>query len=282
MSERTRDLSGSKPRALVLRAPGTNCDTEMCRAFELAGASVDLVHLDAACAKPDRIDAFDLVGFPGGFSYGDDVASGRIYAMRVREHLYLALARALNRGVPMIGACNGFQVMVQIGLLPGPDADQLWPSNVPPSQSVALTDNRDSRFHDEWVRVAIAADSPCIWTSGLLAEYPDELAELALRMPIAHGEGRFVASSPTIANDLIAQGRAPVRYIDDPNGSESAIAGICDATGRVFGLMPHPERFLDWTRHPYWTRLPKALLKKPAPGHVIFRSAVEAAKLVGR
>lgn len=269
-----------RPTALVLRAPGTNCDTEMCRAFELAGARVELLHLDAACAAPDRVDRFDLIGFPGGFSYGDDVASGRIFAMHARERLYPAFAKAISRGVPIIGACNGFQILVQMGLLPGPDAGAPWNPASPPGQTVALTDNRDCRFHDEWVRVSITPGSPCVWTSTLLDEYPDDMGELALRLPIAHGEGRFVATSPEIAQNLLASGRVPVRYIDDPNGSELAIAGICDASGRVFGLMPHPERYLAWTRHPFWTRLPAALLKKPAPGMVMFRAAVEAARAV--
>jgi phosphoribosylformylglycinamidine synthase len=256
----------------------------MCRAFTLAGASTDLVHLDAACRTPDTLDRYDVIGFPGGFSYGDDVASGRIFAMRVRERLYPALARAISRGVPILGACNGFQVLVQVGLLPGPDSPdpEAWPTDQPPAQTVALTDNRDARFRDEWVRVSVQADSPCVWTAAIAAQYTPEEAALALRLPIAHGEGRFVAADPALVRDLIASGRAPVRYVDDPNGSDGAIAGVCDASGRVFGLMPHPERYLDWTRHPFWTRLPASLTKKPTPGLLMFRAAVDAARLVAR
>jgi phosphoribosylformylglycinamidine synthase len=123
----------------------------MVRAFELAGADAQTVHLDRLVAEPDRLDEFDLVAFPGGFSYGDDIASGRIFAMRARERLYPALRRAVERGCPMIGACNGFQVMVQIGLLPGPRAGETWPEDRAPAQTVALTENAGARFVDRWV-----------------------------------------------------------------------------------------------------------------------------------
>jgi phosphoribosylformylglycinamidine synthase len=258
------------PTAAVIRTAGTNCDTEMVRAFSMAGAPAELVHLDRLIAEPDRLDEFDLIGFPGGFSYGDDIASGRIFAMRVRERLYPALRRAVERGCPIIGACNGFQVLVQVGLLPGPAPSEPWPANRPPAQTVALTDNAKARFVDRWVRVAPEPSSVCIWTRGLTAD-PD-----IMQLPAAHGEGRFIAASPEVMADLERTGRVALRYLDNYNGSQGAVAGICDASGLIFGLMPHPERYLDWNRHPYWTRLPSSTTSGPTPGLTIFRNAVEA------
>lgn len=277
------------PSALVLRAPGSNCDQEMLRAFRLAGAAVELVHLDALIADPTSIDSFDLFGFPGGFSYGDDIASGRIFAMKVRERLYPAFRRAAERRCPMIGACNGFQTLVQIGLLPGPvptnpmrergqsgEAVE-WPAT-PPTQTVALSDNKDARFCGRWVPVQYEPSSVCIWTKGLVtknssrtSEYPTD----ALQLPVAHGEGRFVAANDTVLDALEANGQVALRYGDNYNGSTRAIAGICDSSGLIFGLMPHPERFLDWTRHPWWTRLPSDVRELETPGMRMFRNAVE-------
>jgi phosphoribosylformylglycinamidine synthase subunit PurQ / glutaminase len=260
------------PNAVVIRAAGTNCDAELVRAFTLAGASVEVLHLDRLVAEPSRLDSFDLIGFPGGFSYGDDIASGRIFAMRVRERLYPALRAAVGRGCPIIGVCNGFQVLVQVGLLPGPGVGEAWPVDRPPSQTVALTDNAQARFVDRWVPVAPETSSVCIWTRGLA---PGASAD-TMQLPVAHGEGRFITASPEVLKDLRESGRIALRYLDNYNGSEGAIAGICDASGLVFGLMPHPERYLDWTRHPYWTRLDASQRRGTTPGLRIFQNAVEA------
>lgn len=268
------------PRALILRTAGTNCDAEMVRAFALAGAAPELVHVDRLIAEPQRLDSFDLIGFPGGFSYGDDIASGRILAMKLRERLYPALRAAAQRGALMIGACNGFQVLVQVGLLPGPRAGQPWPEDRPPEQSLSLSDNIGARFVDRWVGVEPARDSVCIWTQGLgdyLGDRPADRRD-AMQLPVAHGEGRLVARSPEILRDLAAGRQIALRYTDNYNGSQDAIAGVCDPSGRIFGLMPHPERYLEWTRHPYWTRLTPALRKEETPGLLVFRNAVEAAR----
>lgn len=266
-----------KPNALVLRAAGTNCDGEMVRAFELAGARTQLVHLDRTIENPRLLAGADLIGFPGGFSYGDDIASGRIFAMKVRERLYPALRRAVDDGCLVIGACNGFQVLVQCGLLPGSSAG----GDAPPPQTVALTDNQDARFCDRWVGVSFEPRSVCVWTKGL-HEFPDDTTPSHIatinQLPVAHGEGRFVTSSPDVLRSLEAHGQIALRYTDNYNGSEGAVAGICDSTGRVFGLMPHPERYLDWTRHPSWTRLDPTTRKGTTPGLRIFQNAVEAAK----
>jgi phosphoribosylformylglycinamidine synthase len=289
-------------RALVIRTAGTNCDAEMVRAFQMAGAGVDLVHVDRLIEQPRRIDDCDLIGFPGGFSYGDDVASGRILAMKLREHLYPALRSAAIRGVPMIGVCNGFQVLVQVGLLPGPMGGggeekngggggsgggkalprplpgggeggagdrEGWPVDRPPAQSVGLAENAGARFVDRWVGAVVEPESVCLWTCGI--------SDDGLVLPVAHGEGRFVARSPDVLDALERHGQVALRYTDNFNGSQRAIAGICDRTGRIFGLMPHPERFLDWTRHPFWTRLDAGVRDGETPGLRMFRNAVEAA-----
>jgi phosphoribosylformylglycinamidine synthase subunit PurQ / glutaminase len=269
----------SMPRALVVRTAGTNCDAEMCRAFEMAGATVDLVHVDRLIADASQVERFDLIGFPGGFSYGDDIASGRILAMKLREKLYPALRDAARRGCAMIGACNGFQVLVQVGLLPGPSAGGDWPEDAAPAQTTALSFNAGGRFIDAWVRVATVVGSRCIWTQDLdgdrnASRYSS--ADDVMRLPIAHGEGRFVTASPQVLRELEANGQIALTYVDNPNGSEQNIAGICDSSGRIFGLMPHPERYLDWTLHPFWTRLASDVRQGPTPGLRMFQNAVRA------
>ncbi|MBL8963532.1 MAG: phosphoribosylformylglycinamidine synthase subunit PurQ [Phycisphaeraceae bacterium] len=262
--------------AIVIRSAGTNCDVEMCRAFEMAGARARLFHVEALAREPSLLDEARLVGFPGGFSYGDDVGSGRILAMRLRESLWPALRRAAERGVPMIGACNGFQVMAQVGLLPGPGVGEPWPA-ARPGQSVALAENGGARFLDRWVGMRVELDSVCVWTKGLADAFDPADREDSLMLPIAHGEGRFTADSPSTLADLERTGRVALRYTEDVNGSQGSVAGICDATGRIFGLMPHPERFLEWTRHPYWTRLGTSVTGKDPCGLMMFRNAVAAA-----
>ena len=268
--------NASGPTALVIRMAGTNCDRELCHAFELAGARIDLVHLDRLLADPDPIRRADLIGFPGGFSYGDDIASGRLFAVKLREGLYPELRDAATRGVPMIGVCNGFQVMTQLGLLPGPPAGQPWPEHAPPRQSVSLTNNSGARFIDDWVPVHLERPERCVWTEGL---DPSMSADL-LRLPIAHGEGRFVTDPDTLRM-LEASGHVVMRYAENVNGSAASIAGICDATGRLFGLMPHPDRYTRWSLHPFWTRLDPSVREAEPPGLTMFRTAVEAARGVG-
>jgi phosphoribosylformylglycinamidine synthase I len=264
------------PRALVIRTAGTNCDAELMQAFTLAGAQPELVHLDRLIAEPQRLEAFDLIGFPGGFSYGDDIASGRIFATRARERLYPALRDAARAGVPMIGVCNGFQILVQVGLLPGPLAGEDWPEDEAPAQEASLTYNAGNMFIDDWFRVASVPNTRCLWTAGLDEGVSEASRDAVMRLPIAHGEGRFVTANAGALERLERSGQVALRYLDNPNGSMNDIAGICDATGRLFGLMPHPERYLDWVHHPFWTRLPAAARAGETPGLRIFRNAVEA------
>jgi phosphoribosylformylglycinamidine synthase len=258
----------STPSALVIRTAGINSEVELCRAFTLAGAKVELLHLDHLIKDPTQIRGFDLIGFPGGFSYGDDISSGRIMAMHTRQKLLPELIAAADRGVPMIGICNGFQVLTQIGLLPGLDADR--------SASVALCENTSGRFQDDCVAIEPNPDSPCIWTRDLVERASAQGDEPELLMTIGHGEGRFVTKNNAVLEQLRGNHQIALRYRDDVNGSVDRVAGICDPSGRIMGLMPHPERMLDWNRHPYWTRLPRSVRESPAPGLGMFISAVEA------
>jgi len=257
-----------KPRALIIRTAGINCDLELAHAFELAGAETESIHLNQLIEESSLFDRFDLIGFPGGFSYGDDIAAGRVFAMLVRQRLYPALQRCIDRGVPMIAPCNGFQVLVQIGLLPGPiNAEN--PSETPPKPSVTLAPNLAGRFIDNWVDVEIETDSPCIWTRDLTG-----LDETQL-LPIAHGEGRFVTTDETL-QAIENAGLVAVRYAEDsnPNGSMNHIAGVCDRTGLILGLMPHPERYTTWTNHPHWTRLDDEVMQGVPFGLQMFENAV--------
>ncbi|MEM1071296.1 MAG: phosphoribosylformylglycinamidine synthase subunit PurQ [Planctomycetota bacterium] len=256
--------AGTRPIALVVRTAGTNCDAELARAFTLAGAAVVTVHLDRLCREPELLASSDLIGFPGGFSYGDDIASGRIFAMRIRRSLAEPLNTAVDRGACVIGVCNGFQVLVQTGLLPTGRVG---------SPSVSVVHNEQGRFVDRWVGVEADASSPCVWTAGL----PANGDQRVMRLPVAHGEGRVVTDASVIGA-LAEAGQVPLRYTEPVNGSAGDAAGLCDPTGRVFGLMPHPERYLDWTRHPFWTGLSTSIRTGDTPGMSIFRNAVRAAR----
>ncbi len=263
------DADHAAPKALILTAPGINCDGELFRAFALAGARPESVPLVRLRRDPSILDRFDLVGLPGGFSYGDDGGAGRILAQIIRRDLYPAFAAAIARGVPMIAPCNGFQIAVQAGLLPGPSAGEAWPAS-PARPTVALAPNTQGRFRDDWTGFEVPSDTRCIWTRGLGG------LDAAVRLlPSAHGEGRFIADA-AVVESLDANGQIAVRYTeaDHFNGSIDRIAGICDASGLVLGLMPHPERYTRWTQHPTWTRLAPAVRDGDAPGLRMFRNAV--------
>ncbi len=246
------------PTALIIRTAGTNCDVELAHAFELAGCETATLHLNELIDDPDRIGTFDFVGFPGGFSYGDDIAAGRILANRIRHRLWEPLRDAAGRGVPMIGICNGFQVMVKMGLLP--DAQQ-------GKQSLTLADNTCGRFIDKWTPMTVDPATKCIWTQGLDS----------FDLPIAHGEGRLVCDDDTTLEQLKANGQVALRYApgSNPNGSTDDIAGICNPAGTILGLMPHPERFTDPTHHPTWTRQGEDWLTTTPAGLQFFHNAVD-------
>jgi len=257
------------PRALIITTAGINCDLELSRAFQLAGAVPQSIHLNQLRVHPSLMDDFDLIGLPGGFSYGDAIAAGRIAAQLMRQALYPAFVRAIERGTPIIAPCNGFQMAVQLGLLPGPAEQEPWPAE-PPTPTIALATNDTARFIDRWCRVAIPADTRCIWTRGLPIE-----ADTGF-LPIAHGEGRLVPASDAVIDHLTRSGQVALEYAadDNPNGSVANIAGVCDSTGLVFGLMPHPERFTRWNQHPSWTRLEPSSRQAEPLGLQIFRNAV--------
>jgi len=242
---------------LVLRTAGTNCEIETAYAFEMVGLSADIVHINRLIEDPGRLQGYRFLAIPGGFSYGDDVASGRIFANEIAHRLDEALAEFVDRGGYAIGICNGFQVLVKAGLLPGLDGDR--------RQSTTLTDNTNGMYTDRWVRLT-GDPERCAWI-------PDEEP---IEFPVAHAEGRFRAPVP-VRKALAANRQVALRYAegDNFNGSDDRIAGICDPTGRVLGLMPHPERFLRWENHPNWTRLPR---RQEGDGLRLFRAAAHHAK----
>ena len=229
----------TKPRAMVLRAAGTNCDKESQYALELAGFSAERVHLFRVMERPGLLDEVQLLMIPGGFSYGDDVAAGKIFANQILHHLAEAMNKFVAAEKLILGVCNGFQVLLKSGLLPWGRAD---PGQA--NQDATLAWNDSGSFVDRWVPLR-AEQSKCIFLP------PGE----RLALPIAHGEGKFVTRDEAALEKIRSGGQVAVRYDgDNPNGSIDDIAGICDPTGRVFALMPHPERFVDVTQHPTWTR----------------------------
>jgi len=258
------------PAALVITAAGINCDGELAEAFALAGAAVESIHLNTLIAEPSILDRFDLIGLPGGFSFGDAVAAGRIMAALIRRHLYDAIVRAVtDRGVPVFAPCNGFQIAVQAGLLPGPEAGKPWPAE-PPAPVASLAPNARGRFADRWTRVEFPP-SRCIWTADLVG------SDRAFVLPSAHGEGRFVVDDPAVLDWLERDRHVAVRFLDADNfnGSMNRIAGVCDASGLILGLMPHPERFTRWNQHPFWTRLDaRDTERHETIGLQMFRNAV--------
>lgn len=251
-------------RVLVLRTAGTNCDREMVFAFKLVGAQVDLVHFNALVDNPRQLQEYQILVIPGGFSYGDDIAAGKILAVQLRHHLPDQLAQFIQADKLVLGVCNGFQVLVKAGLLPWPRLNGSF------AQQVTLTDNDSGKFEDRWVYLQPHSDK-CAFVSGSDRIY----------LPIAHGEGKFVTSDKQLIDKLEAAGQVVFKYVDaqghsapypaNPNGSEADIAAVCDPTGRIMGIMPHPERFVMPTQHPHWTRL-----KDPAepPGLQIFQNAL--------
>lgn len=277
------------PRALILRAPGTNCDHETAHAFERAGAIPERVHINRLIENPALAARYQILCFPGGFSYGDDIAAGQILANRMKHHLGdLVREFALGgRDSLVLGICNGMQVMMRLGVLTrGVAADGEVIADEPVGGSAeddqtpaTLTWNQHGRYEARWVHLAVDPQSPCVFLRGIHGMY----------LPIAHAEGNFVAASPEVLETLRRQGRLAVRYCRgegaraelsevplefplNPNGAMANVAGVCDASGRVFGMMPHPERYIDPTQHPFWTRLDDP--GSEGQGMAIFRNAV--------
>ena len=236
-------MIAAKPRVLVLRAPGTNCDEETAFAFEQAGGCAERIHIRQVLESPDVADQFQILCLPGGFSYGDDIAAGQILANQIRHNLRDIIERFREQGKLVLGICNGFQVLIKSGIL-GSNG------TVP----ATLTWNDCGRFEDRWVHLKVFGDK-CPMLQGIDRMY----------LPIAHAEGKFVAQDASTLNALEENNQLALRYANscesddisypaNPNGSQAHVAGMCDETGRVFGLMPHPERHTDPTHHPRWTR----------------------------
>ena len=250
------------PKVIILRAPGTNCDQETAYAFQLAGAgSVEILHVNRVLEKPDVLDSARILCIPGGFSFGDDIAAGRILASKLVNHLVDELRRFCECDKLILGICNGFQVLLKSGLL-FRDLDS-------EASAATLTWNQKPLYTDRWVRLK-TEQSDCVFLRNIDHMY----------LPIAHAEGRFVIRDELTKKKMQEQRQLALRYLseDNPNGSDFDVAGVCDATGRIFGLMPHPERHLDALHHPQWTRrqMPSSLQNNlPAgDGLSIFQNAV--------
>ncbi len=230
----------------VVTGHGINADVELALAFQLAGGQAERVHVNDLLAAPARLAGYGILAFPGGFSFGDHLGSGKVFATMVRRRLRPAIEELVAGGGLVLGVCNGFQILVKMGILPNLSGS--W------DQEVSLVHNDSGKFEDRWVTVRAEPESPCVWTSGLER----------IDLPVRHGEGKLVTASVDILSAVRDRGLAALRYVsrsgspavypENPNGSLDDIAGISDATGRVFGLMPHPEAFLFPENHPEWSR----------------------------
>lgn len=257
----------SKPSVLVLRAAGVNCDVETAYAWQLAGARADCVHINRLREDPRQLQHYQVLTVPGGFSYGDDISAGKVFACQLQAFLKEALEKFISADRLVLGICNGFQVLCKAGLLPGRVAG----ADLPPA---TVTYNISGKYEDRWVKLRREAEH-CVFLQ----------AQEYYELPVAHGEGRVMARSEEDMNALERAGCVALRYCtknadrfqdpcpypDNPNGSMLDVAGLCDPSGKVFGFMPHPERFIESTQHPQWTSRP---LSEPH-GRAIFQSAVE-------
>ncbi len=252
---------------IILRAPGTNCDKETAFAFEQAGAVVTEAHINRLVRGEVKLTDFQIMVVPGGFSYGDDIAAGKVLANELRLKLGEDVQRLFDQGGLFLGICNGFQVFVKAGILP----ELLPPGELP---SITLAGNDSGRFECRWVHLRADSGNPCVFTRGVTE----------MDLPVAHGEGKVAVTSEEVLTDGSAAlyytdevGNRNAGYPHNPNGSVDDIAGLCDASGRVFALMPHPERHIRGTQHPQWTRLGA---KESGDGFKIFQNAVSWAKKI--
>lgn len=249
----------SPVKILVLTGYGLNCDLETAYAFELAGAQSQRVHINSLVDGSVSLSSFQVLAFIGGFSWGDDHGGGVVQAVRMKTRIGDQLLEFIDKGRLIIGICNGFQCLVNLGLLPGINGDYT-------RRSVALTHNDCGNFRNDWVNLSVDQNTNCVFTRGL-----DQM-----ELPIRHGEGKFVTDQKTLET-LQANGQIALRYAMaegepanqtfpyNPNGSMDDIAGICDSSGRVFGLMPHPEAYNHWTNHPQWPLLKEQIKRGQAP-----------------
>lgn len=278
MGIETRDV-----RVLVLTGYGLNCEVETAAGFSRAGATVVSKHLNDVLERANAKDVlagYHILAFVGGFSFGDHIQSGRVYANRLRFRLGEALGRFVDDGGLALGICNGFQTLVCLGLLPA--LGRVNGSGLA-MQAAALVHNDRLGYFDTWVKLLVDAKSPCVWTRGL--------AE-TIELPSRHGEGKLLFRDEETRQTILGSHLVPVRYADasgkptevwpaNPNGSRDGAAGLCDATGRIFGLMPHPDAFLDPENHPDWIRRrdagePGFGVQDAGMGQAIFDAGVRA------
>lgn len=269
-----------KSRAIVITGNGTNCETEAAHACRLGGFDeAVIVHMAEILSGEVSLDDFHFLNLTGGFLDGDDLGSAKAQANRLKhasvsgsgEKLVEQFSRFIKDGKLILGVCNGFQLMVKMGMLPALEGNYL-------QQSVTLTHNNCGRFQDRWVYLKSDSSSPCIYTRGV---------DRGIYLPIRHGEGKLVVDSAETLQRIEEKHLAPLKYSDpeylapsmefplNPNGSANGIAGICDETGRLMGLMPHPEAFVHYTQHPRWTR---ESLPEEGDGLLLFRNAAEYVK----
>ena len=267
-------------RVAVLFGFGINCDRETAAVFDMVGGTSERLHVNHLVQGNRSLEEFDILAVPGGFSFGDHLGSGRLLGNRLRFALREQLQKFVSSGKPIIGICNGFQALVKTGLLPGPENASLEPDLI---QRASLTLNNTGRYEDRWVTLEFDSESPCIWTKGIQR----------IECPVRHGEGRFVMPTEMELDSLSQNHQLTVRYVDpstelgaglsddllpfplSPNGSMRNIAGICDPTGLVFGLMPHPEAFYTMWLHPEHTSMKLSEDEWEGSGLQIFRNAVE-------
>ena len=265
-----------KISSIVITGNGTNCEVEMAHACRLAGFDrVDIVHISEILCGGVRLDDYSFLNLPGGFLDGDDLGSAKAAANRILhapvagsgEHLFEQFSRFVRDGKLILGVCNGFQLLVKLGMLPGFDGDTT-------TQTVTLSHNDSGRFEDRWVWLRVNGLSPCVFTRGVESLY----------LPVRHGEGKFITGSAEILERLHREDRIALQYSHEdcrvpamdypanPNGAQDAIAGICNDTGRIFGLMPHPEAYLHRINHPRWTR---EALPDEGMGLALFKNAAK-------
>jgi len=259
-------------KAIVLRAAGINCDMETEYALQLAGAKAERVHINRIIEDKRALDQYHILVIPGGFSYGDDVAAGKILANQIIHHLYEPVQKFIEAGKLVLGICNGFQVLVKAGILPGNTSN-----GEERQQEVTITYNDSGKFEDRWVYLAPQTDK-CIFIEPGRQIY----------LPVAHAEGKVVTRDKLTLEKLKSGGFVAFKYVDEngkeggypinPNGSADSIAGLTDATGRVLGLMPHPERFVRPTQHPHWSRLHKTPGTTYSDGMMIFNNTIKYIK----
>ena len=266
----------NKPRVLIPSGQGLNCEEETAYGYRMLGAEADVIHINDVIEKPGMLDNYQILAFVGGFSDGDHIASGKIQANRLRYRLEEPLSKFISDGKLVIGVCNGFQAIVKAGILPGFDKENS-------TDSMTLTYNDSGKFEDRWIHLIANRKSNCIWTKGIDKLY----------LPVRHGEGKVRLANATVLKKLEASNQIALSYMNpitgkpasesdypyNPNGSVAGIAGICDPTGRVFGMMPHWEAFLFPYNHPNWTRLKaEGNLPKQGMGIKIAQNAIEYAK----